>query len=97
MRARRAAAEGLGRRRGGLPTPTWCQFCAERLIFLTELGCSLFMSLEGGRGAGAAAGQRPLSGRSSPGLPHEHEVIPSPPPSPCCPPGFLPQTRALWG
>lgn len=34
----------------GLLAPTWCQFSAERLIFLTELGCSLFISLGGGDG-----------------------------------------------
>lgn len=38
------------RRVWGLPAPTWCQFSAERLIFLTELGCNLFISLGGGGG-----------------------------------------------
>lgn len=61
-----AAGPGWSRSQAGLPAPTWCQFCAERLIFLTALGCSLFMSLgvAGGqglwRGPGGSSARTPL-------------------------------------
>lgn len=88
------------RRVWGLPAPTWCQFSAERLIFLTELGCNLFISLGGGGGELGGGGMRvapPRGMLTSPGglwarssqlgMTHPTTLGIPEPPSHCCPEG----------